>query len=171
MEKHLIYVTTGTCHYSFDRMLELVRTCVNELSRSEYDLTLQYGMSTEVDMPSAVTVAQFLPREQAEKMYRSSRFVFSHCGIGSIYNSLKYNTPTIIIPRLKKYREFSDDHQLQIANEIKGNPLIFMLDESNDNYVADFLGFISDIKERVEGEVDLINYDLANKIKSVLYED
>jgi len=171
MEKHLIYVTTGTSHYNFDRMINLVKNCVNELDEQDYDVTLQFGSSTETDMHCAKTAVSFLTRERSEFLYQHSRFVFSHCGIGSIYNSLKYNTPTIIIPRLKKYNEFSDDHQLQIANEIKENPLILMLDDNNENYVDDFVKFISSISNDDKQEVDLVNYTLANRMKSVLYKD
>jgi len=149
-------------------MLRLVKSCVNELSELEYDLTLQFGSSSRLDMPCASTTVGFLSREQAEYLYQNSRFVFSHCGIGSIYNSLKYNTPTIIIPRLKKFGEFSDDHQLQIANEIKDNPLIFMLDASDVNYIVQFIEFISNIKARDKEEIDLTNYELAEKIKTEL---
>ena len=171
MEKHLIYVTTGTCHFNFDRMLDLVKKCVNELDDNTYDLTLQYGTSNETTMHCMTEVAEFLSRERSEYLYEHAKFVFSHCGIGSIYNSLKYNTPTIIIPRLAKHGEFSDDHQLQIANEIKDNPLIFMLDEGNENYIEEFISFIKKFENIQKCEVDLINYDLANKMKSVLYKD
>lgn len=171
MEKHLIYVTTGTCHFNFDRMLGLVKECVNELNKDTYDLTQQYGSSNQTTMNCEVEVADFLSRERSEYLYKHAKFVFSHCGIGSIYNSLKYSTPTIIIPRLAKNEEFSDDHQLQIANEIKDNPLIFMLDEDNDNYIDDFIKFIKKFEETEKCEVDLINYDLANKMKSILYKD
>jgi len=170
MEKHLIYVTTGTCHFNFDRMLNLVKNCVNELDADIYDLTLQYGSSNETTMNCAVEIADFFSRERSEYLYQHAKFVFSHCGIGSIYNSLKYSTPTIIIPRLAKYLEFSDDHQLQIANEIKNNPLIFMLDEKNKNYISDFISFINKFEEIEKCEVDLINYSLAEKMKSILYK-
>lgn len=170
MEKHLIYVTTGTCHFNFDRMLGLVKKCVNELDDSKYDLTLQYGSSNETTMNCAAEVSDFLSRERSEYLYKHAKFVFSHCGIGSIYNSLKYSTPTIIIPRLAKNNEFSDDHQLQIASEIKDNPLIFMLDEDNYHYIGDFIAFIERFENIDKCEIDLINYELANKMKSVLYK-
>lgn len=171
MEKHLIYVTTGTCHFNFDRMLELVKNCVETLNESEYDLTLQYGNSKKLEMNCASETTDFLSRERSEYLYQHAKFVFSHCGIGSIYNSLKYSTPTIIISRLEKNGEFSDDHQLQIANEIKDNPLIFMLDEANDNYINDFVAFIKHYENYEKNEVDLVNYELANRMKSILYKD
>jgi len=152
-------------------MLDLVKNCVNELDGSVYDLTLQYGTSNKTTMHCMSEVAEFLSRERSEFLYENAKFVFSHCGIGSIYNSLKYDTPTIIIPRLAKYGEFSDDHQLQIANEIKNNPLILMLDEKNTNYLEDFTEFIKKFENVDKCEVDLINYELANKMKSILYKD
>ena len=171
MEKHSIYVTTGTNQYNFDRMLEQVKECLAALGTENYAAHVQFGSSSKITIPSTTELAEFFSREKSERLYKESSLVFSHCGIGSIFNSLKYNTPTIIFTRLKKYDEFSDDHQLQISAELKTNPLIFIVDEYNDNLVADFLAFVARVQTVKKQEVDLINYDLANQIKSALFEE
>ena len=170
MEKHLIYVTTGTNQYNFDRMLKQVIDCLGELGEDKYSAHVQYGSSSRIDIPSAVETEAFFSREKSELLYKESSLVFSHCGIGSIFNSLKYNTPTVLFTRLHKYNEFSDDHQLQIASELTTNPLIFIVEDANKNLASDFLDFIERVKSIKKKEVDLINYDLANKIKSLLLE-
>lgn len=112
-----------------------------------YDLKVQFGSSNiEVMENSKVDSFDFSSREQSELFFKQAKFVFSHCGIGSLYNALKYNTPTIVIPRLLENNEFSDDHQLQIADEIKVNPLILLLDEQSENYLGQFLALIEKYK-------------------------
>ncbi|GAG58837.1 unnamed protein product [marine sediment metagenome] len=61
----------------------------------------------------------FLPDEEFTKLYTSTNLVISHAGIGSIITALRNNKPFIIVPRMKKYGEHLDDHQLEIAGEIE----------------------------------------------------
>lgn len=172
MEKHLIYVTTGTNQYKFNRMLDIVDICL-EVIEGEYQLFLQHGSSDERPMKFKVNGSKFISRKQSEESYKNARIIFSHCGIGSIYNSLQYNTPTVIIPRLEKYDEFSDDHQLQIAREVQDNPLIFMVDDEldEDEIVARMREFVKLHQNTPKEEVDLVNYDLANKMKAVFFDE
>ncbi len=99
-----------------------------------------------------------------------SDLIFSHCGIGSIHNSLKHNRPTVLIPRYKKYNEFSDDHQLQIASEIEGNALIYMLKDTAINQES-FIDFVDKSILVPKKNIDLTNFSLANFIKQRLYTD
>ncbi len=165
MKKKLIYVTTGTCHYPFDRMLKIVKQCLKSIT-FDYELVLQYGKSSAVKMDNEIVSESLISRAESDKYYREADLIFSHCGIGSIFNSLKYNTPTIIIPRLEKFNEFSDDHQLQIANEIKTNPLVLMLSEDFENNTLAFNSFLNQCELNEKTEVDLVNYDLGNEIKA-----
>ncbi|MFP3351026.1 glycosyltransferase [Pseudoalteromonas sp. SIMBA_153] len=167
MGKRSIYVTTGTCHFEFSRMLNLVESCLKSVSEV-FDVYLQYGNTNPIELTGNREKRDFYSRDQSESLYKNCDIVFSHCGIGSIFNSLKYNTPTVIIPRLKKFDEFSDDHQLQIAEEIKLNPLVLMLNEENPQL---FLDFITKYQNHKKVEVDLINYNLASKLKSIILED
>lgn len=165
MNKLSVFVTVGTSHYDFSRMLRLVDECLALLT-APFDLTLQYGFSGEVKQYSSCVSGKMFSREQAEQFYRNSDLVFSHCGIGSIYNSLSFNRPTVIIPRLAKFNEFSDDHQLQIAKEIAANPLVFMIEENVKS--EEFVSFVSSVLPQPKVEIDLTNKKLAEFIKSRL---
>jgi UDP-N-acetylglucosamine transferase subunit ALG13 len=165
LAKPLIYVTTGTNQYSFDRMLTCVDSCLNALDFS-FEVILQYGSSKPYNLKSVSKNHDFYSREFSEECYEKASLIFSHCGIGSIYNSLKYNTPTVIIPRLEKYNEFSDDHQLQIAREVARNPLICMYDDGEKDFTSKFLRFMADTKSVEKKEIDLVDNVLAEKIVS-----
>lgn len=165
LSKLSVFVTVGTNHYDFSRMLKLVDECLLLLNQ-QVELTLQYGFSTLEKSYSNSKCEKMFSREEAEYYYANSDLVFSHCGIGSIYNSLNFNRPTVIIPRLAKYNEFSDDHQLQIAREIATNPLVFMIEEHIKK--DEFHSFISSLLPQPKIEKDLTNHKLAEFIRSRL---
>lgn len=167
MGKRSIFVTTGTSHYNFDRMLALVEQMLAHLS-GEYEVLLQYGHSNDRSLPGLVKSVEFLSREEAENAYKNADLVFSHCGIGSIFNSLKYNRPTVIVPRYERYEEFSDDHQLQIATEIASNDMVFMVPDGELD-LDGFAAFVAQHCQREKKEIDLTNYGLAEFIKTRLY--
>lgn len=170
MAKLSIFVTTGTSHFNFDRMLRLVEGFLNVIP-GELEVLLQYGNSNPKELPSLIKSAEFLSRDDAEQAYKNSDIVFSHCGIGSIFNSLRYNRPTVIIPRYERYGEFTDDHQLQIAAEISSNDLIFMSEDTDDQekQIDMFKVFLDGVLPKKKVEIDLTNYELANYIKTRLY--
>ncbi|WAJ70978.1 glycosyltransferase [Catenovulum adriaticum] len=170
MEKPLIYVTTGTCHYKFDRMLRLVNQCIKQIT-TPYELVVQYGSSSNIKLYNSTRQTEFVSRDEAEGFYKNAALIFSHCGIGSIFNSIKHDTPTVIIPRLEKYKEFSDDHQLQIAREIATNPLLFLLEDNDPKVITKFMTFYQEGVNHDKTERDLVNYQLANHIKTVLYAE
>lgn len=136
---------------------------------SDYEVVLQHGTTERIDLPDQIEAAAFFSRERTEELYRSAQLVISHCGIGSIFNSLKYNRPTLIFTRLEKYGEFSDNHQLQIAREIKINPLLFVHEEGADNQKDAFVDFYRRSADVDNDMRDLINYELADRIADELY--
>ena len=57
----------------------------------------------------------FLEFEEFKETIKKSNIVITHAGEGSIYNALYYKRRTIIVPRLKKYKEHTNNHQLDLA--------------------------------------------------------
>jgi|GEM_PF-1321902 len=162
-----VFVTVGTNHNNFDRMLELVDQCLMLLP-CKYEVNVQYGSSTPYVIQAGQTgISQSMfTREETENLVQSADLVFSHCGIGSLYNCLQFTRPTIIVPRLEKFQEFSDDHQLQIAQQIKRNPLIFMLNETLDR--AEFLQFLKKTIPQNNDQIDLASHEFAQTLKARL---
>lgn len=165
-----IFVTVGTSHYGFNRMLKNSLKILSLIENFK-QVTVQYGRSDKPDfseLNADVTYIDMLSRTAANDLYQNSDFVFSHCGIGSIHNSLQYNRPTVIFSRLQQHEEFSDDHQLQIAKEIKRNPLILMVDEqTKESDIADFFRRHQNTEKK---QVDLTNKQLAEFIVARLTE-
>lgn len=148
-------------------MLQAIGQVLDQAS-GEYDLTVQHGSTAMIELPGVVEQAGFFSRERTEELYRTSDIIMSHCGIGSIFNSLKYNRPTILFTRLEKHGEFTDDHQLQIANELQVNPLLFIHRE-DPAQEASLQAFITGAARFEKKSRDLIDYDVARYLKGVLY--
>lgn len=148
-------------------MLEITQTCLDSITQ-DYEVVVQYGSSAGYQEINNIKVAQaFFDRDEAMEHFRNADIVFSHCGIGSIYNSLQLNRPTVLIPRLKKYAEFSDDHQLQIANEVKRNELVFMIEDINENLSVKFQQFLKFGLKVKKYSRDIINYELGRTINDL----
>jgi len=91
--------------------------------------------------------------------------VISHCGIGSLNLMLKYRKRVIFVPRVAKHGEFSDDHQLQIAAELKNSRMLVVKPE--DQFPA--LDYQQICEDNILSEpVDITNYELARIINMKL---
>jgi UDP-N-acetylglucosamine transferase subunit ALG13 len=108
----MIFATVGTNEAPFDRLLE----ALNAIGRDE-ELVVQYG-SSDVRPQHASRCFEFLPFDDLTEYVRRSRVVVMHAGVGSIAVALAAGTRPIVIPRLRRYREAVDDHQLHLARRM-----------------------------------------------------
>ena len=108
-----IFVTVGTVHkFPFNRILELVSSVLKE-----GDIVVwQTGQIQSANLPGMFHV------EMSDSVFmenlKSADVVISHAGVGSILNILDSGKCPILIPRLLKFYEHIDDHQLQIASVV-----------------------------------------------------
>jgi UDP-N-acetylglucosamine transferase subunit ALG13 len=104
----MIFVTVGTTHFPFDRLL----SAVSSLETDE-ELVVQRGPS-EVPFDRG-RVIDFLSFDELNDLVREATTVISHAGVGSIMVALSHGKRPIVVPRLERYGEAVDDHQLQVA--------------------------------------------------------
>ena len=84
--------------------------------------------------------------EEILRLNREARVVVSHAGAGSIITALNQETPIIIVPRLKVFKEHLDDHQLEIANAFSNNKNVRVVHnvESLNLYINTDFKYIGD---------------------------
>jgi len=164
MVKPLILVTMGTNDYPFTRLSQYIRQ--DPLySDPRCEWFVQTGSCQVEDKPACGVVDSLIPRADMEDLIRRSALVISHCGIGSLNLMLKYRKRVIFVPRVEAHKEFSDDHQLQIAAEIKNSRTTVVYPE--DKFpVLDFEQILAD--NILSEAVDITNYDLARIVNSKL---
>ncbi|MHA2939509.1 glycosyltransferase [Vibrio sp. RC27] len=159
-----VFVTLGTNDYKFDRLLERIsKLSIYQDERVKW--IIQTGKSTLTNPPANYEVYDLLPRDQVGGIVKDASLVVSHCGIGSIHLVLSYSKKTMFFPRVAEHNEFSDDHQLQIANEIRNVnfDVIFPEDEFTDITYEELCQYRIYDEER-----DIINQDFALKFKDIL---
>jgi len=112
-EGDLIFVTAGGMR-AFDRLAREMDRIAGELDE---EVVMQIG-STDYE-PKNCDYFRFMPRNDMEEFYAGARVVISHAGTGSILTALEYDKPLVLVPRLKKYGEVFDDHQLELARQME----------------------------------------------------
>lgn len=122
----MIFITLGTQDKSFERLLK------------EIDLLIEKGIIKEKVIVQAgftkyksrnMEVTDFISNEQFEKNVKTCNYLITHGGVGSILTGLKNNKKIIAVPRLKKYNEHTNDHQLQIIKKFNDSKYIIGIDK------------------------------------------
>ena len=110
----MIYVTLGTMFLDFERLV----TAADGVARDTGEqVIVQLGMSP--CRPKHCAWFDFLPREDVIEIQRHARVIVGHAGIGTALDALSLGRPFITAPRLKRYNEHMNDHQLEIADAIE----------------------------------------------------
>ena len=113
----MIFVTVGTYYLGFERLIKKMDEIAGGIDE---EVIAQIG-STKY-RPKNMTYFTFVEDEnEILELYKKARIIVSHAGVGSILTIFNYTKPLIIVPRLKKFNEHIDDHQLEIAEVLKNN--------------------------------------------------
>lgn len=114
----MIFVTLGSQKFQFDRLLQ----AVDKLQTGE-EIFAQIGYSEY--KPKHFKYKKFLDRDEFDKIMDLSNIVITHGGTGAIIGAVKKGKKVIAVPRLKKYGEHVDDHQIQLVNQFSELNLIY----------------------------------------------
>ncbi len=125
----MIFVTVGNDFRGFDRLLREMDEIAPSLHR---EILVQRGYSRYC--PKNSEYFDFVPMKQAVEYIRRSELVVSHAGIGTIILCRKYHVPILILPRRKAFQEVMNDHQLEIARNLKNraHPQIYVIDQEKE---------------------------------------
>ncbi len=117
----MIFVTLGSQKFQFNRLLQKIDELIENGIITE-DVFAQIGESTY--LPRNFEYTDFMDRDAfAEKMSACQK-VITHGGTGVIINAVKKGKKVIAVPRLAKYKEHVDDHQLQLLHQFDELKLI-----------------------------------------------
>ena len=110
----MIFVTVGTAR-DFSRLIKKIDEIAKDLN---YEIIVQRG-NTEYK-PKNCKSFTFISRDNFLNYVKKADIIITHGGAGSIIDSLKYNKPTIVVPRRKMFNEHRNDHQVDITKELEG---------------------------------------------------
>lgn len=107
-------VILGTQDKTFDRLLKAIEKQI-KLGNLEGDVIVQAG-STKYES-KYMKIFDYIPMEQFDEYIKEADLVITHGGVGTILSSIRKNKKVIAVPRLSKYKEHENDHQLEIVSE------------------------------------------------------
>lgn len=125
----MIFVSVGTQKFPLDRLLKEIDLMVENKSIDE-DVFAQIGNSTY--KPKNYRYEKFLSPIDFEKVVKKSDLIVTHSGVATIITSLKNAKPVVVFPRLSKYGEHVDDHQVQIAHTFADKNYVACCDDEDD---------------------------------------
>ena len=153
----MIFITVGSQKFQFNRLLREIDNLIEKKVIVE-EVFAQIGYSDYI--PKNYKFKKFLDKDEFNNFIDSSRIIITHGGTGSIISALKKSKKVIAIPRLSKYGEHVDDHQIQIVRQfekigfLQGVNDISKLDIAiNDLENKQFKSYVSNTKKIID-EID-----------------
>jgi UDP-N-acetylglucosamine transferase subunit ALG13 len=90
-------------------------------------MLIQRGTSTTC--PRGARSVDFLPFDELMNHIRAARVVVTHAGVGSILAVNSVGKRPIVVPRLRRFGEAVDDHQLSFARRLDRAGLIVLVED------------------------------------------
>jgi len=111
----MIFVTVGTDTHQFNRLLREIDVLIEKKIIKERVIA-QIGNSEY--RPKNYDYFRFADYKKYIGLIKKARLVVSHGGAGTIITVLSYKKPLIVVPRLKKFGEHTDDHQKELVTQL-----------------------------------------------------
>lgn len=124
-----IFVVLGTQKFQLNRLLRELDVMIQN-GIIDDEVFAQVGNSDYV--PRYYKYTRFLEKEAFEKKVEECDILITHSGVGTIISGLNHGKPVIVYPRLEKYREHVDDHQLQIAKSFSECNYVLLCNEDDN---------------------------------------
>lgn len=111
----MIFLTVGT-QFPFDRLVRSIDGAISHNGFQE-EIFAQIGHSTY--RPHNFKFIKYIGKKQFDNLMQSASGVIGHAGMGTITMALECEKPILVMPRLKKYGEVVNDHQVAIAKRFE----------------------------------------------------
>jgi UDP-N-acetylglucosamine transferase subunit ALG13 len=109
----VIFVTLGTHEQPFDRALDLVAAL-----QARDRVLVQHGATRPRPSLPHVEWSEYLDWEPLTARIRDAEVVITHAGVGSAVTAIRAGKKPVLVPRLARFGEHVDDHQLQLAERL-----------------------------------------------------
>ena len=117
----MIFVSLGTNDKSFKRLLDRIDREISSGNIKD-DVIVQSGY-TKYESTN-MKIVDLMSMDEFSKCISSCDILITHGGVGTILDGLKHGKKIIAFPRLSKFQEHVNDHQVEIINEFYDNGYI-----------------------------------------------
>ncbi len=123
-----IFISVGTQKFPFNRLIQIG----DRLAEADpsFEVFAQSGNSDYI--PSHYRSVSFMDKKEYEDKIDQCDILLTHGGVATIITALKKKKAVIVVPRLSKYGEHVDDHQVQIADSFAEMNYVMELNEDDD---------------------------------------
>lgn len=112
----MIFLTLGSYPLPFDRLIQAVDRGI-QTGLIKEEVVAQIGYSRYV--PQAMKYYRLIDKREFGELFGAADGIISHAGMGNIAMALEADKPILVFPRLFKYSEHVNDHQLETAREFE----------------------------------------------------
>ena len=108
-------------------------------------------------------IIDFISSNDMESLIKSANVIITHGGVGTIIQAINLGKKIIAVPRLQKYKEHVNDHQLQIIENF--NDRGYIIGTKGVEEIRDALGKIDDfVPKRYESN----NENFVNRLRETI---
>ena len=111
----MIFLTVGT-QFPFDRLVKAVDQAAG-LNGFDEKIVAQIGDSSYC--PKNFEAVRSVEKAVFDRYFAEADGIISHAGMGTITMALDHKKPLLVMPRMKKYGEVVNDHQLAIVKKFE----------------------------------------------------
>ena len=112
----MIFVTVGTHEQPFDRLVKYIDEMVGNKLITE-KVIIQKGYTNYE--PAYCETYKLIGYDKMNEFINESRIVITHGGPSSFIAPITIGKIPIVMPRLQKYNEHVNDHQLEFARQVE----------------------------------------------------
>ncbi|CAN1211850.1 Sugar transferase [Tumidithrix helvetica PCC 7403] len=118
----MLLVTVGTEQYQFNALMNWIEILIRYQIIDE-EVIVQYGSSTY--FPDGSRAYRLLSEQEFQKFTDRASLIISHCDEGTAQLLEDTDKPYVLVPRLQRFREHVDNHQMEMADafERRGIPI------------------------------------------------
>lgn len=137
----MILITLGTQDKQFKRLLDMVQEEID--NGNILDKVIVQAGYTKYESKD-MEIFDLIDRDKFSDLISKCNILITHGGVGSIITGLQNNKKVIVVPRLSKYGEHVNDHQIQITDNFSKEGYILPVYE--DDNLGDVLKKVDKFK-------------------------
>ncbi len=159
----MIFIILGSQKFQFNRLVKEVDKLIENGYITE-EVYAQIGYSDYE--PKNFKFKRFMDRDEFNQIENAASIIITHGGTGAIIGAIKKNKRVIAVPRLVRYGEHVDNHQIQLIEQFKnqnlicglnsceelGNAIKNIMDVSFKSYNSNTERYLKSIEQFIEGE-------------------
>ncbi len=123
-----VFVTVGTDHHPFDRLIGWVDSWLANGSNGARSF-VQYGTSRP---PTVADGRDYVSHDEMDSLITNAGAIVCHGGPGTIIDCMRSGTKPIVVPRRHALGEHVDDHQVRFARRLESAGYIKVADDERE---------------------------------------